>query len=214
MATSTTRLSLRKPEPTDTVNVTTDIGGNMDVIDREMGMEVRSDFPVSPYNGKIVYRSDLGKSYVYQTPSWREFVLVENIMSPQQVSDTTQVSTTSTTFVVGNPVVSITFNAPASGAVYVTVGGACEASSPVSAAVTYQMRETDANGTVVQAANDERSFGVQDQFWVRGCNRSIVSGLTPGQQYFVRTMHRVSGSGTATIFARSLMVEPVLNWSP
>lgn len=79
MATSTTRLSLRKPEPTDTVNVTTDIGGNMDVIDREMGMEVRSDFPVSPYNGKIVYRSDLGKSYVYQTPSWRNLFLLRTL---------------------------------------------------------------------------------------------------------------------------------------
>lgn len=76
MATTTTKLSLRKPDTTDTVNVETDLNDNYDIIDTEMGTEVRTSFPASPYTGKLVMRSDLqNRIYSYNGTGW---VLLNN----------------------------------------------------------------------------------------------------------------------------------------
>jgi hypothetical protein len=83
MATTTTRLSLRKPEdstPDDPVDVTTDISDNMDKIDTAAGMERVAAFPGAPYIGKPVMRSDQDdRLYVYNGTSWLEFSRVHDV---------------------------------------------------------------------------------------------------------------------------------------
>lgn len=70
MATSTTRLGLRKPDPSDNVNVTTDISDNMDRIDDAVGFQVANgSYPSSPYQGKTVFRSDLNDLPAFWTGS-------------------------------------------------------------------------------------------------------------------------------------------------
>lgn len=71
MATTTTRLSLRKPENADFVNVTTDISDSMDTIDAAIGFNRVTAFPASPYTGKPVLRSDLSdNAFVYNGTVW------------------------------------------------------------------------------------------------------------------------------------------------
>ena len=64
MAGSTTRLGLRLPDPTDLVNVTSDINNSMSAIDAALGYEVATSLPASPYKGKAVAISTDGyRSY-------------------------------------------------------------------------------------------------------------------------------------------------------
>jgi hypothetical protein len=71
MATTTTRLALRKPAGSDNVNVTTDISDSMDKIDTAATFENLSSFPGSPFTGKSVQRSDLAQQpYYYTGFSW------------------------------------------------------------------------------------------------------------------------------------------------
>lgn len=71
MATTTTRLSLRKPANSDFVNVTTDISDSMDTIDAAIGFNRVAAFPGSPYTGKPVLRSDLSdNAFVYNGTVW------------------------------------------------------------------------------------------------------------------------------------------------
>lgn len=71
MATSTTRLALRKPAGADNVNVTTDISENMDKIDAAATFERLSSFPGTPFTGKTVQRSDLDdRPYYYNSTEW------------------------------------------------------------------------------------------------------------------------------------------------
>lgn len=71
MATTTTRLGLRKPAGADNVNVTTDISDSMDKIDTAATMESLTSFPVAPFTGKTIQRSDLNNQpYFYTGSIW------------------------------------------------------------------------------------------------------------------------------------------------
>lgn len=210
MATFTTRMNLRKPDTSDTVNVETDINDSMDIIDLHTGFERRGDFPSSPFTGKAVMRSDQSdRCYIYDGSNWEEVLVLSSLMSPQSAGNATEVTTTSTSYVNLNPAVSITFTAPASGAIYVTITAALEAVTPSSSLATYEVRETNASGSIVTPANDVNGVAVQDDSFVRCSNRTVVSGLTPGGTYFIRVVCRTSAN-TSVFFHRALLIEPVL----
>jgi hypothetical protein len=64
---------------------------------------------------------------------------------------------------------------------------------------------------VIRAASDERASVVQENNFTGSSYRGLVTDLVPGNTYFIRAMHRTSnGAETASFFARSLLVEPVL----
>lgn len=210
MATTTTRLSLRKPADDDTVDVKTDISDNMDTIDNNIGFERRTDFPTSPYTGKTVMRSDQGdRCYVYDGTNWEEVLVVSSIMAPQTSTSLSERNTTSQTYTNLEPTVELTFVAPPSGAIYVTVIAALESVSPASAGASYEIRETNVSGSVVIAAADSRGVSVQDDHFVRCSSRSVATGLTAGNTYYIRLLCRTSAN-TATFFQRGLLIEPVL----
>lgn len=212
MATTTTRLSLRKPDTSDTVNVETDINDNMDTIDNNIGAEVRTSFPTSPYAGKIVSRSDQDhRTYLYTGTEWVELLIRERSMSPEIATNGDEVSTTSTSFVSVQPGVFVTFTAPASGAVYVVVTAALEAVSPDTAFASYEIRKTNVAGDVVAAAEeDKKSVIQQDAFFHMGSTRSVVTGLTPGDTYFARILCKTAAGNTARYFYRGLEVGEVV----
>lgn len=211
MATFTTKLGLRKPAPTDVVNVTTDISDSMDIIDAEMGIELRSSFPASPYLGKTITRTDLSyRTFFWDGGAWRELLAVSAVMPSVQDTDATDITVTSTTYTTGTPVVDLFFTAPVSGKVFVTVTAALEAAAPSTIYVSYEVRETDASGTIVSGTSDEIKAVIQqeDKFH-QGSTRSMVSGLTPGSTYYCRLMQKVSANA-GTCFYRGLLIEPAI----
>lgn len=155
---------------------------------------------------RLVYRNT-DEVWQYDGTSW---VWTEpgSQCPPVSAFNETDQSTSSATFVAGT-IVSVTFVAPPSGKVYVTVSGATESTVPNSAQLSFEVRVTNVSGAVVLAAADENGVGQQEDKWSQGSDRVLVTGLTPRVTYYARTMHR-AGGGTATIFRRRILVEPVL----
>lgn len=71
MATTTTRLALRKAATSDLVDVTADLDGNMDKLDTVAGMVYASSStrPSTPFQGQPVYESDTGNAIVHNGSS-------------------------------------------------------------------------------------------------------------------------------------------------
>ena len=218
MATTTTRLGLRKPATTDVVNVTTDISDNMDTIDSEVGIEVVTSFPTDPYAGKLVMRNDLGNQlYVFGGLVWLRIMVEEQqtaIMAPVEDWDTTGIASfTNMAYDAYTPTVSVTFTAPPSGIVYVTTTAALEGSAGTTAYVAWEMRENNVSGSIVHAATDDvKAVAQQDLFNHQGSTRTRATGLTPGNQYYARVMKRINqgGGSWGQIFYAGLLVEPAI----
>lgn len=121
-----------------------------------------------------------------------------------------------TTPVVGSPEVGVVFTAPTSGKALVTIGASIgdDSGANTIGIIDYQLYlGTNASGTLVLgtgslnrrcniAAGDTAG---QTQEMSR---TSLVTGLTPGASYYVRTMH-YSYTGTPDLFARQLAVQPL-----
>lgn len=139
---------------------------------------------------------------------------------PVNVTDTTdQTSVTSTSFIAGTTTCGTSFTAPASGKVYVTVSSHAEAQvSGTNVYVGFEMRQgaTVGSGTVQRAASTDESVssGVivagATRSRVAGSRRVLVTDLTAGNAYNVRTMHLSNGGGSCAVFYRELLIEPVL----
>lgn len=72
MASLTTRLKLRKPATTDTVNVDTDLSGNFDLIDAAIGTTVCTSGtrPGTPFTGQTIFETDTKKTYIWNGTIW------------------------------------------------------------------------------------------------------------------------------------------------
>jgi hypothetical protein len=67
VATSTTRLGLRKPDPTDTVSVSLDLNANADKLDAAIGATVCTSGarPGSPFQGQLIFETDTNRLLYY-----------------------------------------------------------------------------------------------------------------------------------------------------
>lgn len=117
------------------------------------------------------------------------------------------------------PVVGVTFTAPPSGSVIITVGGAASASANGnSAELGYEVRAgaTIGSGTVVLAADPTRAVSgaravnTGAAATIGGSHRRMLTGLTAGASYNARVMARVFSAGAGATTARAILVEPVL----
>src|SRR5437773_1898273 len=64
MATFTSRLNLRMPDPTDLVSVTSDINASMSILDAAVGFMSVTSLPTTSYSGKgVMVSSDSYRSY-------------------------------------------------------------------------------------------------------------------------------------------------------
>lgn len=71
----TSRMGLRKPVATDTVNVVLDINGNLDIIDDSLGLSPypSSGRPANPYPGKLIQVTDTGQIEGWTGSAWTAF---------------------------------------------------------------------------------------------------------------------------------------------
>lgn len=140
---------------------------------------------------------------------------------PVQVEEATTVTVTSPaltpTYAPGSPECGTTFTAPDSGNVYVTVGGRIQNDTAGNTTyLSFEIRQgaVIGSGTVVLAPNSGQralAAGTPSSERAGSSRRKLVTGLTPGAAYNVRTMHAgQAATGGCTIFNRDLLIEPVL----
>ena len=131
-----------------------------------------------------------------------------------QASDATAHNNISTVASFGTPQVSVTFTAPTSGSVAISIG--CMAQDDVQNNIVYldwEMRLTNSGGLAVSTIGAfERRLAVPCPGAVgivsNVTKTATVTGLTPGQLYFLRTTHAANLNGTADVFMRRLDVAP------
>lgn len=128
-------------------------------------------------------------------------------------SDTTaNANISSTSYIAGTPSVELTFVAPTSGAVLLSVGVA--ASDNVGdnrVHLSPEVRVGTVAGAVVLAADvTNRGVGIPGEAAanVHRSRTTLLTGLTAGTVYYARTMHKVSAGATADISVREISVTP------
>lgn len=178
--------------------------------------------PSSPTDGMVIYETDTNKLLVRESTVWRRIPLdLETVSGPvsayEPANDTTAAA--SYTSVTNH---GVAFTAPPSGKVYVTIRcslGTNSVTSTTGAWLGFEVRTgtTIGSGTVVLAADDTRAAGPSRPFntnagfkYHPASARELVSGLTAGTSYHVRTMFRSETGATAAVLNRSVLVEPVL----
>lgn len=128
-------------------------------------------------------------------------------------SDTTSiVQISSTSYIPGSPQVDVTFTAPTSGTVLLSVGlGGADNGGTNRIHVAPEVREDDVSGSVVLAADvTTRGAGTPGEVGanVHRSRTTLLTGLTAGDTYFARVMYKVSGGSTADIAVREISVTP------
>lgn len=178
--------------------------------------------PGSPTDGMVIYETDTDKMLLREGTVWRR--IPKDLETPdlpatafEPANDTT--AATSYTSVTNH---GVAFTAPPLGKVYVTFRCALGTNSVVSTAgswLGFEVRTgtTIGSGTVVLAADDTRAAGPSRPFntnagfkYHPAAGRELVTGLTAGSPYHVRTMFKSEGTATAAVLNRSVLVEPVL----
>lgn len=209
MSTTTTRLSLLKPAPTEVANYLTALNNNWDTIDTFMQFKSESAFPGSPITGKSVQigGSHPSQAWVYNGTTW--IPLGARHITPAAALNNTTGTTTSLTFtqtLTSSSVVEATLRVDESGIMYVTVEGELTNSGANTTFMSYEIRENNVSGAIVAGANDRKGIIVQDTNNGQFMFRRGHTGLTAWGTYYVRLMHRVD-AGTGSFFRRRLILE-------
>lgn len=169
------------------------------------------------YSGMYVDRLDLGDNGMLMRN--RSGGSVWDAVGPAPVpvqvfSGTNILGFVDTSPVAGSPVCGVSFTAPPSGIVYVTIAASIQTNNSGTVELITQVRSggTIGTGTLVYDASATdgeprlNAFGVAAA-GVSASARSCVVGLTPGDIYNAHTAHFVSSGGDGDIFRRHLMVE-------
>ena len=141
-------------------------------------------------------------------------------LSPASANDGTTLSFSSTSFLVGSPVVGFTFVAGPSGKVWASIGGLIQA--PNNTFGTYlcfvlRAGASIGSGTVIAAASNATCLYAGDGVvtdgpaWASGTRRKLITGLTPGNTFNIRAEHRTTGGAAGNrVFERELSIEHVI----
>lgn len=143
-------------------------------------------------------------------------ISADDIPAAVWASDTTIVNPiANTTYAAASPAVEVTFTAPLSGSVLLSVGlGASGLAGGQRVLVTPEIRETNVSGSVVLAANTttevQRGCAVPGQATLNAhrSRTTLLTGLTPGGTYYGRVMYRATGASSARIDVREIVVTP------
>lgn len=172
---------------------------------------------VGRYVGLVVWRIDIGTMEVWDGSAW---ATVASAAEPTFAESSTDIAGfTNTGYSPGTPVVWTVFTAPPSGQVYVTVTGLINSTTNTNRAeLGWELREggTLGVGTVILSPSVDRSVcgshavNTGATASIGGSHRyPILTGLTAGDTYHIRVMHRMQPAGTGNINYRSVLVEPV-----
>lgn len=108
MATTTSRLALRKPDPNPTtgdfIDVDLDLNGNWDKIDAVIGALpcTSSTRPGSPFQGQFIYESDTGAILMWNGTAWRYLLREGATIAPAGLGSTALFRIYSTSTASGN----------------------------------------------------------------------------------------------------------------
>lgn len=129
-----------------------------------------------------------------------------------QVSQATAHSNiTSTTFTAGTANCEATFVAPPSGKVWIHVGGNGGGTTTSRILVSFEIRATNVGGSVITAAADANGVLMDCVSGAQQAWPTLISSLTPGATYYVRTMHKTLPSGTTgDLYTRMIGVQPTV----
>ena len=125
---------------------------------------------------------------------------------------TTQLNVADTGYVTGTPTLAVTFRAPTSGRVLLTVGGGIRDNGGSNRGfISPQVFADRIDGEEVVAPSvEEHGLGSPDTasgYWY-GSRATMLEGLDAGRVYIARVMHHVTGGSTVDIGRREIMVEP------
>lgn len=134
----------------------------------------------------------------------------------QLYMNTTVANISDTSYVVGDPEVSVSAVCPTSGRFAVVISGGLRnnAANADRLFLTFRVYEGDpADNVVIQQADVKYGLSNQnsqtDDFQYAG-HMTLVEGLTPGTRYYFRMLHKTTlGSGTADLSHRHILVWPV-----
>lgn len=160
----------------------------------------RTSAITSPVAGMVSYQSDTQALYYYNGTSW---VLV----SPQAAgaADATSGTTTSTTFtdtLTGASTLAVSFTAPASGQIVVSVAATMANGGANNVVIGFRL-----SGASTVAASDARSANMLGASAFRLGASCLVTGLTAVGSYTATCQHRTT-AGTATYLNREIIVQP------
>ena len=164
--------------------------------------------PSTPVDGMEIFETDTRRKLRYSTSDgW--------LMWPPtatEVTDPTNFTTTSTVFSAGATNCEITFSGPPTGRVMIACAGQLSNSGAgQTSRLSWELRAGSVSGSIVQAADINNAVTQQGVEVVQASSPwKLVTGLTAGATYYIRTMHSV-GSGTATITMRRLSILPLPN---
>ncbi len=127
--------------------------------------------------------------------------------------DLSQLNITSTAYIPGTPEVAVTFTAPTSGKVRITVGGGIRDNGGTDRAyiVPQVFRGPASAGAEILAPSvTNRGYGsVPSSEYAHGSRTSLLTGLVPGETYYARVVFATAGgTGTADISCREISVSP------
>ncbi|MGI5155834.1 hypothetical protein [Microbispora sp. CA-102843] len=132
--------------------------------------------------------------------------------------DASLVQLTPTTYEAGSPEVGVFFIAPPSGRVRLTIGGGGRdnGAAPFDRVflAPQLFLENSSGQEIIAPAVGQRGFATpaQDSEFQYGCRVSLIEGLIPGRQYYIRVMHQTlpgTDPDTADIASRDVIVIPV-----
>lgn len=215
MATTTTRLALRKPDRTDLISVITDLDGVYDKIDAAVGftMCTSTTRPSSPWLGQPIYEADTTATRFWSGSSW----VVANSLGGCTTGYTLlsgAATQTNTSYAVPSGMGSFgfAFAVPPSGIVGLQYSSRMHIAASGFALLTPVVRTgaTVGSGTAITAAADDNALqttavGTDE----RVCDFIVFSG-TPGSVYNVTMQARVSGSNTGTFSSTKIQTDPRL----
>jgi hypothetical protein len=129
--------------------------------------------------------------------------------------DATQQTNIGTSFAAGSPECGVAFVAPTSGTVMIVVSGYVrdDASANYGTIGWELYTGTSSGGTLTVASGPwEHELRLYVPSGPTGANASKVtvhSGLTAGDDYYIRTVHKANTSGTLDVLMRAVLVVPL-----
>lgn len=166
----------------------------------------------SPAEGMFAWLQDTDLLTVYSGSTWLPYLgtTVSDVQNSAYEAKLTSYTTAATAGSYEHCAVS--FVAPLSGKVKITVGARVQNSSTAGSLVSPETRagSTIGSGSVVETAADLIGYSHYGVTYARGTATHLLAGLTPGASYNTRMLHRCSVTGETAHFAfRELIVEPV-----
>ncbi|MGQ5576342.1 hypothetical protein [Streptomyces sp. ECR3.8] len=166
----------------------------------------------SPEEGMFAWLKDTDLLTVYSGSAWLPF-LGSTVGDKKNDGYEAKVTSYSTAFTAGSyEHCGVSWVAPLSGKVKITVGARVQNSSTAGSLVSPETRlgSTLGSGAVVETPTDSIGYSHYGVTYARGTAAHLLTGLTPGASYNTRILHRCSVTGETAFFAfREVIVEPV-----